>query len=589
MNETEIKTQLGLILQGILAEALTQAGYTYVMDPQYDTACEIPDFLIPDDQNPRYVIEVHQTEARNSFQMKTLRTFTAVTEVKAIFGNDLISVNVLFGDPDNELPASNVKAMCSFFDVNYLPRQSSGNDKRVIDIESFALKLAGTEGISVKDATDEVIKNHRKSIKYISSQIKSLLKGTKANAELSELWNLERKRSKKIAKSPKSGDSTYYKRMMLRALYFNDKDFAELVAKQDPTVCSASVKDQITATGLGAWVEGLMPDDDVLELSAEFSKFINDTESVRLRELCITKLNEVPEMKWFFEDIRDIKRRKKMANVFMKVVEDDNLSEAIRLNLDNEIYGGLEHPYRCWICDSVARYLGVSHNYMNKALISMSVDPLNMGNPFNQLCCKSDWFMSSKKTHKQYSDAVEKIFRTTKKSKLTTISDNPETLSSRLFTLRLDGAIKLRKLDPLILICAQTCNNLKLSLQKVTLVSVISDFAKSRAASKFVAYEIANSSGKSILMNAVAVHDHHGDDKSKEWGARRQATLYRYQNNKFTYGEYADALFVLDGEWDDKSVARLHRSGWNHICRLTDLESKLKKIFNIKGKGGVTK
>jgi hypothetical protein len=31
-------------------------------------------------------------------------------------------------------------------------------------------------------------------------------------------------------------------------------------------------------------------------------------------------------------------------------------------------------------------------------------------------------------------------------------------------------------------------------------------------------------------------------------------------------------------------VARLHRSGWNHICRLGDLEATLKKIFALKGK-----
>jgi len=41
------------------------------------------------------MIEVHQTEARNAFQMKTLRCVTAVTEAKVHFGVDLIVVNVL--------------------------------------------------------------------------------------------------------------------------------------------------------------------------------------------------------------------------------------------------------------------------------------------------------------------------------------------------------------------------------------------------------------------------------------------------------------------------------------------------------------
>src|SRR5262249_12301757 len=122
MNDTEIKTRHGKILEGVLAAALKEAGFRYTQDYQYDDTCEVPDFLIPDEKHPDIIIEVHQTDARNSFQMKTLRAFTAVTEAKAEYGNDLVSINVLFGDPDRELPKSNVRAMCGIFDANIVPR-----------------------------------------------------------------------------------------------------------------------------------------------------------------------------------------------------------------------------------------------------------------------------------------------------------------------------------------------------------------------------------------------------------------------------------------------------------------------------------
>jgi hypothetical protein len=89
---------------------------------------------------------------------------------------------------------------------------------------------------------------------------------------------------------------------------------------------------------------------------------------------------------------------------------------------------------------------------------------------------------------------------------------------------------------------------------------------------------------KRILLNAVAVHDNNGDHKSKEWGARRLATLYRFENGKFSPSGYDDGLFILDGEWEKKDVARLYRCGWNHICRLGGLEGVLKKIFGVKDK-----
>ena len=38
---------------------------------------------------------------------------------------------------------------------------------------------------------------------------------------------------------------------------------------------------------------------------------------------------------------------------------------------------------------------------------------------------------------------------------------------------------------------------------------------------------------------------------------------------------------MLDGEWANKDVARLYRSGWNHVVRLNDLEGKLREIFEL--------
>ena len=77
MNTTEIKTRHGLILEEIVAEALRLVGYSYDRDA-YDPTCEKPDFLITNKTSPKFMIEVHQTDARDSFRIKILRAFTAV-------------------------------------------------------------------------------------------------------------------------------------------------------------------------------------------------------------------------------------------------------------------------------------------------------------------------------------------------------------------------------------------------------------------------------------------------------------------------------------------------------------------------------
>src|SRR5215207_8590122 len=130
MNERRRKIRYGLILQGCVERALKETKFVkFGLTPQYDPDHMTPDFLIPDEKAPSYFIEVTQTEARNSFQMKTLRYFEAVCEAKVYFGPHVISVNVLFGDPSTELPKSNVNALYGFFDANLCPRNACENDE----------------------------------------------------------------------------------------------------------------------------------------------------------------------------------------------------------------------------------------------------------------------------------------------------------------------------------------------------------------------------------------------------------------------------------------------------------------------------
>src|SRR5689334_5482408 len=105
MDERARKIRLGLILQACVESALRRTRFTeFDVNRKYDPDSMVPDFLIPDESTPTHIVEVTQTEARNSFQMKTLRYFEAVCESKVKFGREVVSVNVLMGDPRAELP-----------------------------------------------------------------------------------------------------------------------------------------------------------------------------------------------------------------------------------------------------------------------------------------------------------------------------------------------------------------------------------------------------------------------------------------------------------------------------------------------------
>jgi len=590
MNETEIKTRQGLILESVLAAALTKAGFTFDHDVQYDETCEKPDFLIPNKAKPKIMVEAHQTEARNSFQMKTLRAFTAVTESKAHFGNALVSVNVLFGDPDHELPASNVKAMCGIFDVNIIPRRDAGNPALIRKMEEFALSFAKDESKSTEVAGKEVVKGQGAAVAELAKLVKSKITGAKALPYLDGLWNLERGRAKKLGTSPTAGEATYYKRCMLWSLFLNDQDFTELQSKRDPALCSASVQNQLLATKLATVREEI--DGDYYDLKPQFADFLNDQECLNLRATCKSILDSVPAMNWFFEDIRDRKRRIEMAKSFLRIATKDEarFRDSVRLCFENGTWDGVEHT-RCWLADLMAAVVDKPHNLFNSRMRASSRYSMTLGNPFNNVVIRSDRLGSdSSQLELYWSIACDVYFELLREMAVDPKSVSADSLADALLELRVGAAIKLRKLDPLLLVVVGFANSLGLTISQdpVSIKGVISDLSNSRSVGQFKLRLISGGNPqKSVIVNAVAVHDNHGDDKSKEWGARRLATLYRLGAGKFRKSEFEEGIFLLDGEWADKDVARLHRSGWNHVVRLTDLEKTLGTIFGITKKKSV--
>jgi hypothetical protein len=584
MNETEIKTRLGLILESVVAAALKSSGYTFEQDFQYDEACEVPDFLIPDGNKPSIMIELHQTEARNSFQMKTLRAFTAVTESKAHFGNDLISVNVLFGDPETELPPSNVKAMGGICDVNIIPRRDCADRAALEKMEQKALEFAQTDGLPTEKAGAELVKESEPALTSLAKLFKAMFEKAKAKEALVPIWDSERKRLKTLNAAPKSGDATYYKKMMLRALFLSDEDFAELVAKTDPGDCSASVQEQILAVGIATREEEI--DGDRYELDPEFLRFLKDPQSPRLRRLCKEVLDTVPAMHWFFEDIRDAKRRLAEATEIIRLVNAGRteLVEGIVENLRSDTAFGLDHR-RCWIADGLSIIAKQSQNSFNKTMVQSGRDPENYQYPYNNITGKFERLMGCPHHFSDYSGyAVDVFLEFTRASQIsiTPVEMSPLELANGILELRLDGAVKLQRLNPLNIILQACCADLGIVASQVKSESLVFDIAGGKGRlGKYDVFELSYGHSK-IMAISVAVHDNNGDHKSKEWGARRLSTLYRLNEHGVRPSEYQNALFVLDGEWTDKDVARLHRCGWNRVVRLGQLEDTLREVFDIK-------
>jgi len=588
LDETAIKTNLGIILQAVLAKAIEQAGFSAIQDYQYDPTCECPDFLIPSQKTPRYMIEVHQTEARNSFQMKTLRAFTAVTESKAFYGDSLVTVNVLFGDPENELPASNVRALCGAFDVNVVPRRDVTDIVAVINMEKAALTYASDDSFKNKTAkaAEEVIGLHGNAVTTLAEMMKKVLGAAKARKELFPMWQAERLRTGKLGKPPLAGQPSYFKRGLLGSLFLTDGDFKELLSKKDPNLCSHGVQHQLVMTKMAKVEE--MIDGDNYTLDPQFLTFLNNPKAAEFRVLCKSELDALPDLHWFFEDIRDPQRRNDMATSFVETVKKGRsaIAGSIVTALKGNMVDGIEHS-RCWPADLMALLVKHSQNDFNRRMVQSGRDPENYQYPFNHITGRFERLLGCPHHFITYATFASEIFEEVCREDGIDdeyIASAVGWLPDAILKLRLDGAIKLQKFNPLYACLGEICSDYGLEVRPEKIKSITFDLAGGRGRlGKYDALVIEND-GCAVMTLTVAVHDQNGDHKSKEWGARRLATLYRLENGNVHQSEFTEGLFVLDGEWEDKHIARLYRSGWNHICRLGDLEDTLKKIFKLKRK-----
>ena len=582
-SNTQIKIRHGLILQAVLAQALRNAGYSFAETPSYDADSEVPDFLIPNAENPEFMLEVHQTDARDHFRMKTLRSLTAVAEAKAFFGADVASVNVLFGDPDNELPAANLRAMCGIFDVNVLLRRDASNTGKrdIARLEAAALELAGETDVGTAAAGKRLAGEHDQALTELKTLLTRAMSGAEIKESLKPMWDAETTRRATFRNPPEPGEQTYYKKNLVRSLFFQDEHFAAMTADPRPNAWSNVIKGQVVMMRIGSLTEEI--DGDHLAIDPEFLSFLRDADAPRLRGLCKAVLDRIPAMHWFFEDLRDYHRRRKMAKILLDSIRTGTLEQLLRSNFAGATIQGIIHT-RNWVVDMSRAAIGASQNDISRIIYNELNNVAGLLYPISHIGPNTAQFqaISTDKKESYVQDIVRALDLFQSRSGIRLSNLTEDELAASFLSLRFLGAMRLRKLDVLRLVAASIGQLVGLQLNPIRVESVLSDFAHQKAVARFELFEFADASHKCMFANFVAAEGN-PRDKAKEWGARRLATLYRAPNGVAAPVGNVDAVFVIDGIWGAQDVVRLYRCGWTHVVRLGDLEATLRKVFGIKG------
>ena len=581
-SNTQIKIRYGMILENCVAHALEAAGIEFDRTPQYEDVSEVPDFLIPNTSDPQIVVECHQLGARNSMMMKTLRVLIAVAEAKRRFGPDLIALSVVFGNLSRDFASSPVKALCAAFDDSVLLQADPTHKSAVQALEAAAMVYARYVNIGTEAAAAKVVKEVPEGVRALKVQLAAKIKVAKLDSKMKSLWRLEATRPVPPVDPAKIPPPSYWKKAILQALFLGDETFDDLLKNHSSKLEGATIK-QLVAVGAATVIEEI--DGDVLQLDPALKSLLVRKDAIDLRGAARGHLEASRAMGHFFGDIRDVSRRERMAVAFANAVSagPKHFERELIACAKNEEFADVEHS-RCWFADLLSLCSGKSFNHFNNLIFQDKSYPITLWCPFSHLVLRTVSFVANDDAMKPtVRIAVDEFFRILKSDPDSRARCFVPWLSNAILNFRIENAIKLRKVSPLVAVADEVCARLGLRLERESVENLLFDVASDAGVGRFLVYVITDpTTGARGLFNAVAGYEN-PTDKAKEWAARCLALRYRVRTDTAVAADWKATVFLIDGAWSQKDIFRLRRGGWQEIVGLDELEDALRRSFGIKG------
>lgn len=575
-NRTRIRTRFGQILERVTGHSLELAGLKYRLDWQYSDDAIKLDFTLPDTDQPTQFVEVTQTQARNVLQRKLLRYFEQVAQAKIHFGTAIEAVTLIYGEPTRDLPPANLAASLSFFDKALMPRvdEALTEQERIwlADLEESALNLA-REGINQSVAVERLAIMHPEAFQCLASYFQRHLAAIQPNPLLTQMWKMEQARVAKInIPEQLSPINTAYKRGILQALFLKGEKFDKLIR---------SVVDERTGklriiSQLDESTEDLLQQVERLGL-ASTQKTIAGVKLIPSPELKAILLRPsaqsmvtlarrrlaTNDLRWFFEDIYDQKRRLQMAEHYLQLVQSgvEGIQDAIYQNLMSDKYAGVHHT-RCWVADCLCVHLEMPQNNLNNLLVAQYDYTSSIPNPFNNIVTRSARILNDKNNLEMFAQITARIWAEAPRRNFSS-----QELCDAILSMRIDGAMYLQRFNPFYVVVEQALDEAGYSYVYEGVPSILGDLVDNPQVGRFKVYR-AQKGSITLILNALQIRDAH---KPKEWAARARAMRYRIeqtpngQSRIVTQLDKVRFVFVLDGKLTTKMRRQLEWAGWTTL------------------------
>ena len=574
-EHTSDRTSLGYVLQHLVEDGLNLNSVDFEANCDYYKGFIKPDVLIPGNP-PKYSVHVTATGADNSFQMKKWRYVDEVLQMRSVWKNDFLSINVLFG-PTAGYRDGDITLLQSLFDREVVVESIVDGDT-VFALAVEALSLNGT-GKKSREIADDLMLNPvvKKVVRKIGKAVKeTILSGDATGATGTSCKKLadflvERELYLKLS-PPQVVDKAFWKRTLLRFLAVTPSYWPQLfqlttsevnVAKIDRRLIREASRAKLlkireSATGM-----------QFVTLSDEAGVTIKAGLSIDLVERVGRAVYKDSRRRFELADLWDDGVRAKTAIEEVAGAVSKGGDALVSLLANSIECGGTPNVphHRAHVLDVILASIDFSQNQLQSRYSGPEV---GVKNPIPNMVPRTEIATQAIAAGKINTTLVAQSIIDSVEKELEAVNwGDILDLIRRYISLRVYNLTKGSSIDPLEEYIASVLLGEQWVLVPPKIVTKHPMVGKVTTIFSFVAVK-----GEKRLILKCLFGDTGADHKAEEMEARMRMVRVE-ENSDFSNTK---TIFIADGNWHKNKMQSLVLGGWDYIVSVADFPALLASI-----------
>lgn len=568
---TSERTSVGYVLQLLTDEALRRAKKKFVPNVKYYENFIMPDALIPGIP-PEFSVHVTCTGADNSFGMKRWRYVDEILQMRSVFGNAFVAINVMFGPVSGYQKQDRVLVKRIFDEEVIVEALPNGSGLFFAVIKSVSASSASKKS---QDIACDLLCDPKISVAIdsLAAALTALLKSGStcqlSKKDVQPLVSYLKSREKFLTTKSNFPSVAFWKRSFLRFLAVSPEHWPAILSLKGRLVKESALSADLLFRAKRAKLlvekKGIIPQ---VYLCKEVEITIGAGLTLKLLKELEERVAKDDRRKNELLDLWDDGCRARVAvEEFLQAIKKgkNELIDLIEYSLVNGGSPRVKH-HRAHVLDVVNVLLGWSQNRMQDGYRGPGI---GVADPIRNLIPRTEIAQQALANNSSLGPEAAKAIVNQVWPWIDALQGlDAATIAAKYLIYRVYCLTKGSSIDPLDVFVDETCiaNGWNLANSGIPCEHPIVGNTKT-------VFTAAATKGSKRLLVKCLFGDTGADHKAEEMEARMR--IVRTCANPW---KDADTIFVADGKWSQGQILALRLGGWDHVVSVSDFSDCLSRL-----------